>query len=63
MLRRTDLIALLVGAASLFAFGYAVSDLANGVTEAPQHWWSSAPLLGLAAAVALSVGPRLYRRI
>jgi hypothetical protein len=44
---------LAVGAGSLFALGYAVNDLANGFVEAPEHWWSSAPLLGLAAAVTL----------
>jgi hypothetical protein len=52
-----------LAAISLFAFGYAVNDLANGIAEAPQHWWRSAPLLGVAAALGLWVGPRLYRRL
>jgi hypothetical protein len=63
MFRVTDLIAVLIGSAPLVAFGYAANDLANGIAEAPQHWWSSAPLLGLAAAAALWAVPRLHRRI
>ena len=63
MFRIADVAAMLVGAASLFAFGSAVNDLANGITEMPQHWWNTAPLLGLGAALALWAGPRLHRRL
>jgi hypothetical protein len=56
-----DLSALGLAAASLVALGYAVNDLASGISEAPQHWWSSAPLAGLVAAAALWALPRLRR--
>jgi hypothetical protein len=38
MVRIGDLAALVLAAASLFALGYAVNDLANGITEVPRHW-------------------------
>jgi hypothetical protein len=38
MVRISDLAALVLAAASLFALGYAVNDLANGITEVPRHW-------------------------
>lgn len=47
---RASLIALTAGllaAISLFGLGYAVAELAGGVREVPQHWWSTLPLLGL----------------
>lgn len=47
--------ALVLGGTSSLAFGYALNDLAGGLREAPQHWWSTAPLLGIAIAVALYV--------
>jgi hypothetical protein len=50
-----------IGAVSFFGFGDAVNDLANGIAEAPQHWWSSAPLLGLATAFAVWAFPRVHR--
>jgi hypothetical protein len=61
MARLSDLVALVLAAASLFALGYAVNDLANGITEVPQHWWSSAPVFGLGLALTLLVLPRLRR--
>jgi hypothetical protein len=62
MFRTSDLVAVVLGAVSLFALGYAVNDLADGITEVPHHWWSSAPLLGLGAALALWAAPRLLGR-
>jgi hypothetical protein len=35
-----------------FALGYAVNDLQDGVTEVPQHWWSSLALVVLVLAIA-----------
>jgi hypothetical protein len=61
MVRIGDLAALVLAAASLFALGYAVNDLANRITEVPQHWWSSAPVLGLGLALILWGLPRLRR--
>lgn len=46
--------AIVLGIVSLFALGYTVNDLADGITELPKHWWSSAPLFGLALAGGLS---------
>lgn len=34
---------------------WAVTDLRDGLTEAPRHWWSSLPLMLVAAAVILGV--------
>ncbi len=39
---------LILAAASLVLFGFTVGQLAGGVREIPQHWWSS-----ISAAVAL----------
>jgi hypothetical protein len=38
-------------AVSLVLLGYALNDLATGLTELPQHWWSSG-----AAASAIASG-------
>jgi hypothetical protein len=39
---------LILAAASLVLFGFTVGQLAGGVREIPQHWWSS-----ISAAVAV----------
>ena len=41
-------ISLLVAAAALVMFGFTVGQLADGIHEIPQHWWSS-----ISAAVAI----------
>ena len=41
-------ISLLLAAAALVMFGFTVGQLADGVHEIPQHWWSS-----ISAAVAI----------
>jgi hypothetical protein len=49
-IRRASLIAFTAGllaASSLFGLGYAVAELAGGLREVPQHWWSALPLFGL----------------
>jgi hypothetical protein len=45
----------LVLAFALFTLGYAVNDLQDGVVEVHQHWWSSAVVVLVVAAVALRV--------
>jgi len=41
-------------AVSLVLLGYTVNDLSTGLTELPQHWWSSgAPLSVIASAAAV----------
>jgi hypothetical protein len=47
--------AILLATASLVSLGYALNDLADGITEAPRHWWSAAPIAGLALAAALGL--------
>ena len=50
MNRHAALMALMAGllaALSLFGLGYAVAELAGGVREVSQHWWSVLPLMGL----------------
>jgi hypothetical protein len=49
---------LLIGGLSLvvvgvFGAGYTVRDLARGITEAPSHWWSTAPWIGVVLGVGL----------
>ena len=44
---------LIAAAASLVAFGFTVGQLAGGVREIPQHWWSS---LSVAVAVIAVAG-------
>ena len=55
---------LLVGGLSLvvagvFGAGYTVRDLARGITEAPSHWWSTAPRIGIVLGVGLLVLARI----
>ena len=45
-------------AVSLVLLGYAVNDLSSGVTELPQHWWTS----GAAASVIASGAVALLTR-
>ncbi|MGH2795698.1 MAG: hypothetical protein ACRDKG_15505 [Actinomycetota bacterium] len=47
--------AVVLAAASIFALGYTINGLADGITELPKHWWSSAPVLGLALAGGLAL--------
>ena len=55
--------ALFVAAVSIFALGYTVNGLADGITELPRHWWSTAPIVGLVLAVAIGfVGRTRSRR-
>jgi hypothetical protein len=55
---------LLIGGLSLvvagvFGAGYTVRDLAKGIAEAPSHWWSTAPWIGIALGVGLLVLARI----
>jgi hypothetical protein len=55
---------LLVGGLSLvvvgvFGAGYTLRDLANGITEAPSHWWSTAPWIGIVLGIGLLVLARM----
>jgi predicted permease len=45
-------------AVSLVLLGYAVNDLSTGLTELPQHWWSS----GAAVSVIVSGAAALLTR-
>jgi hypothetical protein len=50
----------LIGGLSLvvvgvFGAGYTLRDLARGITEAPSHWWSTAPWIGIVLGVGLLV--------
>ena len=55
---------LLIGGLSLvvvgvFGAGYTLRDLARGITEAPSHWWSTAPWIGIVLGVGLLVLARI----
>ena len=56
-------ISLLVAAAALVMFGFTVGQLADGVQEIPQHWWSTisaaVAILALAAATVSLTRSRL----
>lgn len=57
---------LLIGGLSLvvvgvFAAGYTVRDLARGIAEAPSHWWSTGPWIGIVLGVGLLVLARISR--
>lgn len=54
--------ALVLAAVSIFALGYAVNGLADGITELPKHWWSTAPILGLLLAAAIGFVGRTRSR-
>ena len=45
--------------AGVFGAGYTVRDLATGITEAPSHWWSTAPWIGIVLGVGLLVLARI----
>jgi hypothetical protein len=54
----------LIGGLSLvmvgvFGAGYTGRDLARGITEAPSHWWSTAPWIGIVLGVGLLVLARI----
>ena len=54
----------LIGGLSLvvvgvFGAGYTLRDLARGITEAPSHWWSTAPWIGIVLGVGLLVLARI----
>ena len=38
---------------SVFGAGYTLRDLARGISEAPSHWWSTAPWIGIVLGVGL----------
>jgi len=49
---------LLIGGLSLvlvgvFGAGYTLRDLARGISEAPSHWWSTSPWIGIVLGVGL----------
>jgi hypothetical protein len=48
--------------AGVFGAGYTVRDLARGITEAPSHWWSTAPWIGIVLGVGLLVLARISDR-
>ena len=55
---------LLIGGLSLvaigvFGAGYTLRDLARGITEAPSHWWSTVPWIGIVLGVGLLVLARV----
>jgi len=47
-------------AVSLVLLGYTVNDLSTGLTELPQHWWSSGAALSVLASGAAALVTR-YR--
>jgi hypothetical protein len=49
----------LTAAASLVAMGYATAELAGGVQDVHEHWWSAAPLVVFALS---ALGALLIRR-
>lgn len=49
-------------AVGLFGAGYTLRDLAGGITEAPSHWWSTAPWIGVVVGVGLLVRGRSHLR-
>lgn len=53
----------LLAAISLLGLGYAVAELAGGVREVPQHWWSALPLLGLFLAAFAALAARRLSKI
>ena len=58
---------LLIGGLSLvligvFGAGYTLQDLAKGITEAPSHWWSTAPWIAIGLGVGLLVLARISDR-
>jgi hypothetical protein len=64
-MRTLATISAFLAAVGIVGTWWAVGQLANGATELPQHWWSSAPsaLIGLAMALAVVAWaiPRLTR--
>jgi uncharacterized membrane protein YhiD involved in acid resistance len=46
----------------VFGAGYTFRDLAKGITEAPSHWWSTAPWIAIGLGVGLLVLARISDR-
>lgn len=58
MTLRTSLFApaaIVITVISIFGLGYAVTELAEGLTELPRHWWSVLPLVGLFLGALLGI--------
>lgn len=55
-------LSIILAIVSVFALGYAISDLAGGISELPRHWWSTAPVLGLVLAAAAGILARARSR-
>ena len=47
--------AVALASGSLVAMLFTIPELAGGVRDIPKHWWSSAPLAGLAVSAALGI--------
>lgn len=43
----------------VFGAGYTFRDLAKGISEAPSHWWSTAPWIGIVLGIGLLVLARI----
>jgi hypothetical protein len=54
--------AIVTAAVSLLLLGYALVNLSGGLIEVPQHWWSTMPVLGVAASIILAAVARSARR-
>lgn len=55
-------VAAIIGAVALFALGYAVNDLQDGLAELPRHWWSVAPAALLVVSAGLWFAPAIHGR-
>jgi len=55
-------LAAILAAIGLFALGYTLNDLQDGLAELPMHWWSSAPVALLVLAALLWFAPAARRR-
>jgi hypothetical protein len=55
LMRTLVAISALLVAAGIAGTWWAVGQLADGATELPQHWWSTAPLALVALGLALGL--------
>jgi membrane protein YdbS with pleckstrin-like domain len=54
MRRTLHTLASVLFAASLVLLGYAVNDLSTGLTELPEHWWSTSAAVFVIASGAVA---------
>jgi hypothetical protein len=61
MVRLINVVLLTIVGLSLFAAGYSLAELRDGLREVPMHWWSTAPFVMTSMGVGVWLGMNVIR--